>query len=274
MARAGAAVSAPLTRRRAASYVRPSPPRVVAGSPDGAEAWAVDPERLALVQGMRDTRMTLNRWQAAPSRVLGPWLLGGLTIATVLLVGVWAIATAVNPDVSTTLLPGLNEPVDAAAIGRILFRNSLVLALHGFACVAGFIAGSSLPLQAEYHTGLWKKVHDKAGPLAISFVGAATLFSLLTQAWVLGRTASDLALQLDVSTGMLMLTLLPHALLELTALFVPLAAWLIASRRDGWHELLAATFATVGLAIPALLVAALIEVTVWPELLRLVSAKY
>ncbi len=234
----------------------------------------VDPERLALVQGMRDTRATLNRWQAEPARVLGPWLLGALAIAVTLLLAVWGIATAVKPDISITLLPGFNEPVDAGSVGRILFRNSLVLALHGFACIAGFIAGSSLPLQAEYHTGLWKKIHDKAGPLAIAFVGAATLFSLLTQAWALGRTASDLALQLDVSTGVLMLTLLPHALLELVALFVPLAAWLIASRRDAWHELLAATFATVAMAIPALLVAALIEVTVWPDLLRLVSSRY
>jgi hypothetical protein len=223
---------------------------------------------------MRDTRATLNRWHAAPSRVLGPWLLGALTITAILLLAVWGIATAVKPDISTTLLPGLNEPVDAAAVGRILFRNSLVLALHGFACVAGFIAGSSLPLQAEYHTGLWRKIHDKAGPLAIAFVGAATLFSLLTQAWVLGRTASDLSLQLGVSTGMLMLTLLPHALIELVALFLPLAAWLIASRRDEWHELLAATFATVAMAVPALLLAALIEVTVWPDLLHLVSSKY
>ena len=223
---------------------------------------------------MRDTRSTLSRWHAAPARVLGPWLAGGVTIAVVLLLGVWGIATAVHPDISITLLPGLNEPVDRNGIGQILFRNSLVLALHGFACIAGFIAGSSLPLQAEYHTGLWKKVHDKAGPLAIAFVSVATVFSLLTQAWALGRTASDLALQLDVSTGVLMLTLLPHALIELTALFVPLAAWLIASRRDQWHELLAATFATVALAVPALIVAAVVEVTLWPELLRLVSSRY
>ena len=223
---------------------------------------------------MRDTRATLNRWQAEPMRVLRPWLLGALAITVTLLLAVWGIATVVKPDISITLLPGFNEPVDASSVGRILFRNSLVLALHGFACIAGFIAGSSLPLQAEYHTGLWKKIHDRAGPLAIAFVGAATLFSLLTQAWALGRTASDLALQLDVSTGMLMLTLLPHALIELVALFVPLAAWLIASRRDAWHELLAATIATVAMAIPALLVAALIEVTVWPDLLRLVSSRY
>ena len=38
-----------------------------------------------------------------------------------------------------------------------------------------------------------------------------------------------------------MLTLLPHALPELFALFLPLAAWIIASRRGRWDELLAAT---------------------------------
>ncbi len=112
------------------------------------------------------------------------------------------------------------------------------------------------------------------GRLAIAFVGAATLFSLGTQAWVLGRVAADLALQLDISTGMLLLTLLPHAVPELMALFLPLAAWLIASRRDEWEELLAATFVTVAIAVPTLVLAACLEVFVWPDLLRAVSPVY
>ena len=58
----------------------------------------------------------------------------------------------------------------------------------------------------------------------------------------------------------LILTLLPHALPELTALFLPLAAWLVASRRGRFDELLAATAVTVAIAVPALAVAALIEV--------------
>ena len=62
-----------------------------------------------------------------------------------------------------------------------------------------------------------------------------------------------------------MLALLPHALPELFALFLPLAAWMIASRRDDWHELLAATFVTVAIAIPILLAAAAIEVWVSPR---------
>ena len=57
-------------------------------------------------------------------------------------------------------------------------------------------------------------------------------------------------------------------------LFLPLAAWLIASRRDEWEELLAATFVTVALAIPLLVGAAFLEVYVWPDVLRAVSPIY
>ena len=64
-----------------------------------------------------------------------------------------------------------------------------------------------------------------------------------------------------------MLTILPHAIPELVALFLPLAAWTIASRRNEWHDLLAATFATVAIAIPMLIVAAVWEIFVWPQIL-------
>ena len=59
-------------------------------------------------------------------------------------------------------------------------------------------------------------------------------------------TAASLSAQLGIGSGTLILTVLPHALLELTAVFLPLAAWLIASRRDEWEELLAATFVDGG----------------------------
>ena len=68
-----------------------------------------------------------------------------------------------------------------------------------------------------------------------------------------------------------MLTVLPHALLELTAVFLPLAAWTIASRRDEWDQLLAATAVTVTIAIPMLIASAAWEVHVWPHLLRAAS---
>jgi hypothetical protein len=63
------------------------------------------------------------------------------------------------------------------------------------------------------------------------------------------------------------LSLLPHALPELTALFLPLAAWLVASRRRQFDELLAATIATTAIAVPVLVITAAIEVYVWPHVL-------
>ncbi|HYH53325.1 MAG TPA: stage II sporulation protein M [Solirubrobacterales bacterium] len=111
----------------------------------------------------------------------------------------------------------------------------------------------------------------KAGQFAILFVAAVTLFSLGTQALYLGFQGSTLAYQLQISNFELILSVLPHALPELTALFLPLAAWLIASRRGEWNQLLAATFITVALAIPVLILAAAIEVYVWPQILEELS---
>ena len=224
---------------------------------------------LALVRGIDDTKATLARWNADPWPVLRGWLLGALAITVALLATVAAIASVSTPDATPILLPGLNAPADLAAVAEVLRRNALVLALHGFACVAGFIAGSSLPTEAERYTGLLRRVHDAAAPLAIAFVGAATAFSLATQAYVLGGAASTLADQGGMDPAMLIVGLLPHALPELVALFLPLAAWMIASRRRTWHELLAATIATCAIAVPVLVTAAFLEVYVSPDVILL-----
>jgi hypothetical protein len=227
----------------------------------------MDANQLVLVQGMRDTRATLVRWNLAPWSVLRPWVFGATAISVGLLLAVLVIGSIATPDPTPILLPGLNGPTDIGDVGHVLFRNSLVLALHAMACVAGFIAGSSVPLQAQRHTGFTKALHDKAGPLAIAFVVGATSFSLATQAYVLGNAASTLAGQGDMAVSLLIVGLLPHAVPELIALFLPLAAWIVASRRDDWHELLAATFVTVGIATPVLIVAAFIEVYVSPHVI-------
>jgi hypothetical protein len=231
----------------------------------------MDLSRLALVQGMDDTRRTLRAWNAAPWPVLRAWLLAALGVAVVLLGGVWLVAAMSTPDPLGLAIPGLNRDAGPADAAHVVLRNGLVLLLHALACVAGFIAGSSLPLQARHHSGWRRTLHEYAGPAAIGFVIGATAFSLCTQAYVLGGSAATLAAQLHVSVGILLLTLLPHALPELVALFLPLAAWMIASRRDAFEELLAATVATVALAVPVLVTTAAIEVLVWPQLMRAAS---
>ena len=224
-----------------------------------------------LVQGLRDTRGALERWNAHPWPMLRAWLGGALAVASMLLFAVWVIADLSTPDVTPLNLPGVTDDPDLGDIGHILFRNSLVLALHAFACVAGFIAGSSLVLSAEQRSGISRFVHEKARPIAFGWVAIVTCFSLVTQAYALGLTGAQLAEQLGISPAVLVLTILPHAIPELVALFLPLAAWVIASRRNEWRELLAATFVTVGIAIPVLVCAAVWETFAWPQILIAVS---
>ena len=171
---------------------------------------------LVVVQGLRDTRGTLERWNARPWATLGPWLGLALAICAALLASVVVIAHLSTPDPTNYVQPGVNVPPTLEAVGHILFRNALVLALHAMACVAGFIAGSSLPLEAERYSGVWRWVHDKAGPMAIAFVVAATTFSLFTQAYVLGGAASTMAFHWSMSPELLVVGILPHAIPELT----------------------------------------------------------
>ena len=222
---------------------------------------------MVLVQGLRDTRETLDEWNRAPWSALRDWLLLSLAVAVALLVGVFWVSLLSTPDPTPLRLPGVHYRAGLTDAARVLYHNSLVLALHAMACVAGFIAGSALPQSAAQRHGVSKLIHEKAGPLAIGFVVCATTFSLVTQAYVLGGGVCTVAAELGTSRGLLLLALLPHALPELVALFLPLAAWLVASRRGDWHKLMAATFVTVGIAAPVLVVSALVEVYVSPHLL-------
>jgi hypothetical protein len=222
---------------------------------------------LTLVRGMAATRATLDEWNERPGPVVGRWLIASLAISVALLCAVWVVATVSVPDPSAGFL-SLGGQAHIGQVLHVMGRNALVLALHAMACVAGFIAGSALPLEAEQRSGAWRWIHEKAGPLAIAFVIGATTFSLVTQALVLGSGTASLAAKLDIGPGMLLLGLLPHALPELVALFLPLAAWMIASRQRDWHQLLAATLVTVLLAVPVLVASAFVEVYVSPSLLR------
>jgi uncharacterized membrane protein SpoIIM required for sporulation len=221
--------------------------------------------------GIQDTRETFAAWNDRPWVVLRAWIALSLVIALALLASVWFVAGLLTPDITPIHLPGLTGPAEPGDLVPILFRNSLVLALHATACVAGFIAGASMPLAAAQRQGISRWIHVKAGELAILFVCAVTLFSLGTQALYLGFQGSTIAYQLRITRLELILSVLPHAIPELTALFLPLAAWLIASRRGEWNQLLAATLITVLLAIPTLIVAATIEVYVWPHILHALS---
>lgn len=227
---------------------------------------AMDASAYAFAHGVRHTRATLRAWQGAPWSVVGRWVAGSSAAALGLLAAVLAVAYL---DHGYQQIVSLQPPFAVGDVGNVLHvlrSNALVLALHAMACVAGFIAGSSLPLQARHHSGVSRWVHEHGGRLAIAFVVAATTFSLSAQAYVIGHSLAGVSSFLRVSPALLLLGVLPHALPELVALFLPLAAWIIASRRGEWEQLLAATFVTVAIAVPVLVAAAFVEVYLSPHL--------
>ena len=230
-----------------------------------------DVSAYALAHGVRHTRATLRAWQRTPGAVLGGWAAGSAVAATGLLCAVWLISTLFGGYQQVITLQPPFAAGDGGDVVNVLRRNLLVLTLHAMACVAGFIAGRSLPLQAEHHHGVSRWVHEHGGRIAIAFVVAATTFSLSAQAYVLGHTLAGVSGFLRVSPGLLLLGVLPHALPELVALFLPLAAWIIASRRGEWEQLLAATLVTVAVAVPVLVIAAFIEVYVSPHLFSVLT---
>lgn len=226
----------------------------------------MDASAYAFAHGVRHTRATLRAWRRRPGRVLRQWVTGAALVAGGMLAGVLVVSWV---DGSYEQVLSLQPPFavgDGADVLRVLASNLLVLALHAMACVAGFIAGSSLPLQAGAHRGIARWVHEHGGRIAIAFVIAATGFSLSAQVYVIGRTLAGVSHFLGVSPALLLLGVLPHAIPELIALFLPLAAWIIASRRGEWDQLLAATLVTVAISVPVLVAAALIEVYVSPHL--------
>ena len=231
----------------------------------------MDASAYAFSHGVRDTRAALRAWQRAPRRVIGRWLAGSAVAAAALLLAVLVVASIEHGYQQTI---SLQPPFQVGGLGdvaRVLRSNLLVLALHAMACVAGFIAGSSLPLQAERMSGVARWVHEHGGRIAIAFVGAATAFSLSAQAYVIGHTLAGVSGFLRLSPALLLVGVLPHAVPELIALFLPLAAWIIASRRGEWEQLLAATLVTVAIAIPVLVLAALVEVYLSPHLFTLLT---
>ena len=240
--------------------------------PPGACRWfSVHANDYALAHGLRDTRATVETWQRGRWVVLGHWAALSFAISCALLLATLLVSSFMVSDLTRLGIAGVTHPADFEDFLRILGRNSTVLAFHAMACVAGFIAGASMPIAAENRTGISRWVHTKAGELAILYVVAVTIFSLSVQAYVLGFQAAALSGQLQITNVELILSVAPHALIELTALFLPLAAWVVAARKAEWNQLLAATLITVVIAIPMLIVGALLELLLWPEILITIS---
>jgi hypothetical protein len=227
-------------------------------------------ERMALVAGWHDTRAALARWNSNGARVLGSWAAISLGIGVALLVAVWAVARFIAPDPEWIVWSFGGARTLGAAM-HIFGRNLLVLVMHGFICVAGYMATTSLPIVAEGYGGWRRRLHLLARPITIAFIAVVTLLSFGVQAWTLGKAAPGIAQAYEMPVAQLLLLVSPHALLELTAVFLPLGAWLSIARKRRYEQLLAASIYATALAVPLLIIASLVEEYVTPLLIAAVS---
>ena len=228
---------------------------------------------LAVVRGWPEARATLGEWRAHPVGVFAPWIAVSLGIACVLLGLVWFVGanSAADPsriDIGRLLTVHGQWLLEA----RHLFQNNmLVLALHAMACLAGFIVHLALtePVDGEHpRLAAWSR---SLAIIAVAFVPIATVLSIATQAWVLGSRASTLSEQLHLPVSTVLWTTSTHSLPELTAVFLPLAASMFLLVHGRPDQLLAATIATVVIAVPVIALSAVSEARVWPG--RLAAAR-
>jgi hypothetical protein len=226
---------------------------------------------LSIVRGWPDTVATLGEWRRNPKTVL-VWLLVSLAIAVVLLTLVLVIANAspASPERPTSLPDHLSADPFPHAV--VLLRNNLVvLALHAVACFAGYVIYRAASDEGEGWLG---ETTRGLATVAFLFVPCATLLSIGTQAWVLGSYASTASSHLALTPAQLLTTTLPHSIVELTAVFLPLAAWLVIRATGRPQQLLAATLVSTTIAIPVLTWAAWNEASGWAPRVLAMRAKH
>lgn len=210
---------------------------------------------------VRDTRGALRSWLRAPSQLL-PWVALSALIAALLLVATLAVAvlSTPHPDGGTLIAA---DPSTRFSDGLfVLGRNLTVLALHLLVCFATYLVRRSLPLQADGFRGVQGWVHRHAAGPALLVVVLLTLFSLVQQALTLGHALADASGPAGLTPAGLLLRLLPHAVPELVAVFLPLAAVIWLEHQGRHRDLLAAMATCTIVAVPVVALSAWVEVAV------------
>jgi hypothetical protein len=228
----------------------------------------IDGERAALEAGLTDVRDSFARWNRDVSSIVRVWMGTSLLVGLGLLLATWLVSISpligeIVPHASFSQTPTLGAALE------LVRRNSLVLAMHALICVAGYMALTSMPIVARGYTGWKRSMHLAAVPVTIVFVTLVTIGSFVLQAWSLGIAAPGIAAAYDLATWQLLLLVSPHALPELTAIFLPLGAWLVLARRHAYGDLLAASVLATAVAIPLLAISTITEVWITPRLLEL-----
>ena len=199
------------------------------------------------------TRALFAAWADRPLPTLAPWALGALAIGLALLGTALLIAVLAGPGAPYT--PVFADPTAGMSdVARIVMRNSMVLALQVFVC-----AGTYLTTRPGDHPVLRRR--------SVYVIVGLSVYSFASQAWRLGHDLASAAHTLGFTPVQLTLRLATHAVPELTAIFLPLAACLTLVRRRRTDDLGAAALLTALVAWPIVVCAAGIEVFLTPHVL-------
>lgn len=195
------------------------------------------------------------------------WLPVALVIAVTMLLAVLVVALLSG---EARRVPASGPPFVVGNIydaARTLGENLLVLLLYAM----GSLGASGV------HRWRWGNAQHRAASRGLaSRLAVATLVGLLVfvacrQGFVLAHGLAGYANFFYVPRWRLWLAVLPHALPELTGIFLPVAAWRCACREEMQQTLPALTAAAVLAALPLVASAALIETYVSPEVFRAVT---
>jgi len=201
-------------------------------------------------------------------REVARWAAVAALVAVVLLTGVALIAGHVSGNAWSGAGSGLlDRHHDLGDVLSVLRRNLLVLGIHLCACWIGAIIGRPhrpAPVGWGRVGALHRPVPEWVGRAALFYALLVTLLSVAVQAIGLGGQLADLAAATRVSSTHLLILVLPHAVPELLAVFLPLGLFLLEARRGRLDRLGPWSLQAAAIAVPVLVCAALIETFVSP----------
>jgi hypothetical protein len=201
---------------------------------------------------------------------IGRWAAVAAGVTGLLLCSVALIAGHRAGSWATGITSGLLSPHhDLGDVVYVLRRNLLVLGIHLCACWIGAIIGrphQPAPAKWGRAAALHRPVPAWMGRLSLYYALAVTLLSVAVQAIGLGEQLADLSRVVGIGSTHLLVLVLPHAIPELVAVFLPLGLFLLEARRGRLDRLGAWSMQAAALALPVLVCAALIETYVTPAL--------
>jgi hypothetical protein len=207
---------------------------------------------------------------------IGRWAAVAAAVAATLLGGVAVVALHTRGSYTAGLDSGLLTRHHSVGDALYVFRrNLLVLGIHLCACWIGAILGRPYrpaPESLGRLGRLHRPVPDWMGRVALLWALVVTLLSVGVQALALGRLLADISLAADIPRLQLLVLVLPHAVPELLAVFLPLGLFLLEARRGRLERLGLWSLQAGVIALPALLCAAAIETYVTPA--RVIAATH